>query len=119
MLTVDAQQVEAVQAICEDLASMPAVVYASFERKGGVAIGEAGDRKVLLSGPVKSGLMEELVPVSTGLVLRVVFEEGANVEVVRARAERARAALAMLITHGAPAGGTQASRDGGRKRWMN
>jgi hypothetical protein len=72
---VDAFVVRFARSVCEHLARLKSVVYAALERQGAATICEAGDRRAILTGPVKSHLVEELVVVAPGLVLRVVYDE--------------------------------------------
>jgi hypothetical protein len=83
LISVNAAQVEVVRALCEELATEPGVVYVACERRGGATLGEAGDRRALLSGPIVSTLGEELVPVGAGVLLRIVH--GATGDATRMR----------------------------------
>ena len=71
---MDAPQVEVARSLCEDLARIVGVVYVAVERRGGPTIGEAGDRASVLAGAIKTDLGEELVPVTPGLLFRVVYD---------------------------------------------
>jgi hypothetical protein len=99
---VDAAHVEIVRALCDDLASISGVIYAACERRGASNIGEAGDRSSLLSGPVTSTLREELVPVTTELVFRVIYDDRAKATQVQASVDGARTTLLRLLKRSLP-----------------
>lgn len=75
---MNAPQREVVRALCDELVTEPGVVYVVLERRGVMALCEAGDRGALLTGPVVSALTEELAPVDAEFVLRLVYDERAD-----------------------------------------
>jgi hypothetical protein len=134
---VDAPQVEVVQALCDDLASMSGVLYAACERRGAATIAEGGDRRCLFSGPFW-GLQQELVAVVRGIVFRVVYDEHARGADVQTATQWAGTTLRRLLERQEPgtmppprggnlppgglAGAAPAQigvHDGARKRWLS
>ena len=139
MRLVDAPQVEVARALCDDLALLHGVVYVSVERRGGPTIGEAGDRKSFLNGPIKSALQEELVTIGGGLLLRVVYDSATDRERLETSVHWAKDTIRQMLRRsaggtpgaapphrgGAPPSGISGAapaqvgvNDGARKRWL-
>jgi hypothetical protein len=127
---VDAPALELARSLCEHLAGLSGVVYAALERQGAATLCEAGDRRALVTGPVKSHLAEELVVVAPRLVLRVVYDEARWNPDLFSHVESARTTLRLALRGAAPlppsnGGAPPASpapaevgaHDGARKRW--
>jgi hypothetical protein len=137
---MDAPQVEVARALCDDLALVHGVVYVAVERRGGPTIGEAGDRKSVLSGPIKSALQEELVSIGGGLLLRVVYGSATDRDRLETSVRWAKDTIRQMLRRsaggtpgmvppqrgGAPPSGISGAapaqvgvNDGARKRWLS
>jgi hypothetical protein len=139
MKLVDAPQVEVTRALCDDLALVPGVVYVAVERRGGPTIGEAGDCKCFLNGPIKSALQEELITFGSELLLRVVYDDGTDRERLQVSVQAAKDTIRHMLhrsagtpgmvppqSGGAPPSGISGAapvqvgiHDGARKRWLS
>jgi hypothetical protein len=101
---MNANQVEVVRAICDDLASTPGVVYAAVERRGSSNIGEAMDYEAIHGGPILADLAEELLPVTDAISIRVIYGAGTEVAEVQTAAGLARRALLRMLRQDDPVG---------------
>jgi hypothetical protein len=140
MKRVDALQVALARELCGDLALVDGVVYVAVERRGGPTIGEAGDRKCFLNGPIKSALQEELATIEGGLLLRVVYDNGADRDRLQTSVQSAKDRIRQMLHRSAggrpgmappqsggaaPSGISGAApaqvgvHDGARKRWLS